>query len=416
MRSIPCCRMCGSTRLVPVLSLGEMAMTGIFPRHAAQEVPSGPLELVKCQPEPGEEGCGLVQLAHDFDLQVMYGMNYGYRSGLNPAMVRHLQGLAGEVMQRVSLQAGDLVLDIGGNDGTLLSAYPEAVRRVVVDPTGIKFAMHHPPGVELIADFFSAARVQEVLGPVRARVITAVAMFYDLPEPLAFLRDLRACLAEDGLAVLEMSHMPTMLERLAYDTVCHEHLEYYGLTQIQWLAERAGLRIVDVGLNDSNGGSFRVFLVPEGANAAASPRVAALLAQESEQRLDRLEPYLRFADRVARHREELRELLERSVAAGGLILGYGASTKGNVVLQYCGLTAPLLPAIAEVNPDKYGCVTPGTHIPIISEAEARAMRPDGLLVLPWHFREFIVRKEADYLRQGGKLILPLPAIEVVTHP
>ncbi|MBF0614175.1 MAG: class I SAM-dependent methyltransferase [Magnetococcales bacterium] len=417
MRLISHCRMCGSARLEPVLSLGEMAMTGIFPRSAAEMVPVGPLELVQCLVEPEGSGCGLLQLAHDFDLDLMYGQNYGYRSGLNHAMVRHLQGLVGEIMQRVHLQPGDLVLDIGGNDGTLLNSYPDHLHRVVVDPTGVKFAPFHPPGVQLIGDFFSAAVVRRHLGSgVRARVITAVAMFYDLPAPLAFLQDVRACLAADGLVVLEMSYMPTMLERLAYDTVCHEHLEYYGLSQIDWLAQRAGLRIVDVALNDANGGSFRVFLAPVELEVAPTVRVSGLLGREVTLGLHRLEPYRHFAERVVRHREQLRELLERLSREGRMIFGYGASTKGNVLLQYCGVTPHHLPVIAEVNPDKYGCVTPGTHIPIVSEQEARAMQPDGFLVLPWHFRAFILQKEEGFLRQGGRMILPLPDIEVVTHP
>ncbi|MBF0296021.1 MAG: class I SAM-dependent methyltransferase [Magnetococcales bacterium] len=408
------CRMCGSTHLTPILSLGRMAMTGIFPKNVREFVPFEPLELLKCEESVAAQGCGLLQLAHNFDVNVMYGANYGYRSGLNGSMVRHLHELVAEIGRRIPLARNDLILDIGSNDGTLLSAYPSETVRLGMDPTGIKFAKYYPSDVHLIPDFFSAQRFRQEYGQRKARVITAIAMFYDLPAPLTFMREIRECLADDGLWVIEMSHMPTMLERLAYDTICHEHLEYYGLRQIHWLAQRSGFRILHASLNEANGGSLRVFMTPEESPVAGEDgTLHALLEREQQAGLDGLHPYRLFADRVRDHRERLRATLDAQRQADRLILGYGASTKGNVLLQYCGLTSRELPMIADVNEDKHGCVTPGTHIPIVAEADAKALHPDGFLILPWHFRPFILQREAAFLRQGGRFILPLPAIEEV---
>lgn len=410
------CRICGSDRLRPILTLGEMAMTGIFPRDVREAVTVGPLELVKCEEDGSGSTCGLLQLAHNFDRDEMYGLNYGYRSGLNASMVRHLQGVVAEIQRRMTLLPKDLIVDIGSNDGTMLSMFPDTLDRVGIDPTGIKFARFYPPNVQLIPNFFTAALFKKEFGERKARVITSIAMFYDLPAPLAFMREIRACLADDGLWVIEMSYMPLMLERLAYDTICHEHLEYYGLRQLQWMAQRAGFKILEVVCNDANGGSFRLFLTPqENQTASCTDSVGLLLAREQTTGMVGSDPYQRFADRVQHHREELRELIVQVAQGGNVVLGYGASTKGNVLIQYCGLTRQEIPAIADVNEDKYGCFTPGSHIPIISEPEAKAMNPDYFLVLPWHFRDFIIQREALFLRKGGKLMMPLPHAEIISN-
>lgn len=403
--------------MTSIVSLGDMAMTGIFPKDEKQILTVGPLELVKCDSEGNSEACGLLQLAHDFDLNEMYGLNYGYRSGLNLSMIRHLKGLVEEIQSIIPVGKGDLVLDIGSNDGTLLCAYPEGPDRVGIDPTGIKFAHYYPQNIRLIPDFFSAATFRKEFGNRKARIITSISMFYDLPRPLEFMRDIRECLADDGLWVIELSYMPLMLERLAYDTICHEHLEYYGLSQIHWMALQTGFQIIDASCNDANGGSFRVFLTPKENHhkRIVERNVRAMLDREQRDGLFGLEPYRIFAQQVSKHRDELRELIARISQAGHSILGYGASTKGNVLLQYCGFTKREIPVIAEVNEDKFGAFTPGSNIPIVSEQEAKAMNPDYFMVLPWHFRNFILQREADFMKHGGKFVMPLPKIEIISE-
>jgi NDP-4-keto-2,6-dideoxyhexose 3-C-methyltransferase len=413
-KEIPACRLCGNPHLRSLLDLGHLGHTGVFPRTDDPDAAAGPLELVKCWGDRGAV-CGLVQLRHSFDAAALYGDNYGYRSGLNRSMVEHLAAVVARAAALVGLRPGDLVLDIGSNDGSTLGLYGrQDLDLVGVDPCGPKFARHYPPHVRLIPDFFSAAAVRRHVGARRARVITSIAMFYDLEAPLAFACDVHDLLAEDGVWVVEQSYLPTMVARNAYDTICHEHLEYYALRQIQWVTDRAGLKILDVGLNEVNGGSFQVTAARADAPYPENTeRVARLLAGEEAGGFDDLGPYWAFRDRIFAHRRDLLDFVNEARRRGQSVLGYGASTKGNVVLQFCGLTAEHLPCIAEVNEDKFGCLTPSSRIPIVSEAEARARRPDYFLVLPWHFREAILRREQAYLQGGGRLVFPLPTIEVV---
>ncbi len=408
-QSISSCRLCGGATLEPVLSLGEQVLTGVFPRDPSETITRGPLELVKCQ-----GACSLLQLAHDYDSTEMYGANYGYRSGLNRSMVEHLHEKVRKLLQWIEPGPADVVLDIGSNDGTLLRGYAHGPRLIGMDPTAAKFRQFYEERVTVVPDFFAASRFREVAGETKARLITSVAMLYDLSEPLAFVEQVAEVLAPDGVWHFEQSYMPSMLKVNAYDTVCHEHVEYYGLRQIQWMLERCGLHILDVEINDVNGGSFAVTAAHRSAAFRPhSARVAGLLAEESAAGLEGLAPYQAFAARVAAHRDALRERIAEIHNAGRRVLGYGASTKGNVLLQYCGFTRSDLPAIAEVNPDKFGAFTPGTGIPIISESEALAQNPEYFLVLPWHFRENLLARERAYLDRGGRMLFPLPRIEVV---
>ncbi len=414
-REVVQCRVCGNTNLVPILDLGIQTLTGVFPKSAGESVGAGPLVLAKCWDDWDSDVCGLVQLKHAFEADLLYGQNYGYRSGLNRSMVEHLGAIASKVKELVSLEAGDLVLDIGSNDGTLLRALDHpGVSMVGMDPSANKFRQYYHDAAQVIPDFFSSTRFRQEFGSRRAKVITSIAMFYDLDAPRDFVRQVSEILADDGVWFFEQSYLPSMLETTSYDTVCHEHQEYFSLRTILWMLEREGLKIIDIGLNGTNGGSF--FIV---AAKTVSPfpentlLVQGMLDRERKEGIDGLAVYQDFRDRVGRHRSDLLSTLNDLRAQGKRVFGYGASTKGNVTLQYCGITARELPFIAEVNADKFGCVTPGTHIPIISEREARAMRPDVFLVLPWHFREGIIEREADFLASGGKLLFPLPAITMV---
>ncbi len=340
----------------------------------------------------------------------MYSDNYGYRSGLNPSMVRHLHGKVRKILDRVELTGNPVVLDIGSNDGTTLAAYPaDRCTRVGMDPTAAKFREYYPAGVQAVADFFSASRFRALLPGRFARVVTSFSMFYDLEQPLEFMREVASILEEDGIWVFEQSYMPTMLERNSYDTVCHEHLEYYALRQIKWMADRAGLKIVDVEFNDVNGGSFSVAAAKQQSPHAEAAGLNALLARESAAGLDSLDPYRAFAQRVASSREALRDFVARAAGKGERIAALGASTKGNVLLQYCGLTERDLSAIGEVNPYKFGRFAPGTLIPIVPEKELLSDEPDYFLVLPWHFREFFLEK---YHLKKAKLVFPLPVLEI----
>ena len=407
------CRICGNNNLTPVLDLGKQQLTGVFPKDRDAVITSGPLELVLCTGLDGGDHCGLLQLRHSYDLSEMYGLNYGYRSGLNQSMVSHLHGKVQKIRDRVSLKKGDLIIDIGSNDSTLLQAYPSDVGLdlVGIDPTGAKFGKYYPPHVSLISDFFSASVVQKAFGERKAKIITSISMFYDLESPMDFMAQVRDSLADDGIWVFEQSYMPTMLDVNAYDTVCHEHLEYYSLRQIQWMTERIGFRIIDVELNDINGGSFSVAVAKRASQYREAENIDELLRQEHAKGLASLQPYKKFAAQVSSHKEELLSFLQSARHDGKVVMGLGASTKGNVILQYCGITEHDLPCIGDVNPDKFGCYTPGSMVPIISESKVLEQNPYYLLVFPWHFKEFFL--SCHHLR-ARNLVFPLPKLEIVT--
>ncbi len=414
-REIKRCRICGNEDLVPIINLGKQYLTGIFPESKKRALSSGHLELVKCQEDKEDNFCGLLQLKQSYDFDELYGMDYGYRSGLNQSMVNHLHEKVRGILKRTSLVPGDIVLDIGSNDSTLLQAYPkDGLALVGMDPTGKKFKQYYPNYIQLIPDFFSAETFRKNFPNKKAKVITSMAMFYDLESPLDFMKQVYEILSDNGLWVFEQSYMPSMLEANAYDTICHEHLEYYRLKQIKWLTDRAGFKIVDIELNAANGGSFLVIVAKlKSSYRQNSKLIEKLLNQELAKGLNTLRPYKRFKQRVYKHRDELRAAIQKIKASNKKIIGYGASTKGNVVLQFCGLTIRDIPYIAEINQNKFGCYTPGTYIPIISEEEARAMKPDYFLALPWHFKESIISREKHYLAGGGHFLFPLPAIEVI---
>lgn len=402
------CRVSASKSLVPILDLGEQALTGVFPRDPAAPITTGPLRLVWCPDS------GLVQLDHSYDLGEMYGDNYGYRSGLNQSMVRHLTQKIHNLERLAGLAPHDTVLDIGSNDATSLKAYQTpSLKRIGIDPTGAKFRAFYDDDITLVPDFFSAAAFRAT-GAAQAKIVTSIAMFYDLEDPIGFAREIEAVLAPGGVWHFEQSYMPSMLRTNAYDTICHEHLEYYSLGVVVHILAAVGMRVFDVKMNAVNGGSFAVTAVRQDDPREGSRAVIDwLLGQEERMGLNTPRPYREFEDRVFRHRADLQRLLKTLAADGKTVLGYGASTKGNVLLQFCGITTAEVAAIAEVNPDKFGAFTPGTAIPIISEVEARAMRPDYFLVLPWHFKEGIIQREAEFLAGGGHMIFPFPDIEII---
>ena len=409
-REITKCRVCNNQRLIPLLNLGHQYLTGVFPKSPDEQITCGPLELVKCD---GDSCCGLVQLRHSYDSKEMYGDQYGYRSSLNRSMVEHLQSKVAKLIARLQPEKAAILLDIGSNDGTLLSFYPPGPTLVGMDPTAAKFRRFYLPHIEIIADFFSGAAFKARFGKRKAKLITSIAMFYDLDEPIKFVEQIAEILDDEGIWHFEQSYLSTMLARNAYDTICHEHVEYYGLKQIKWMMDRCGLKIIAVELNDVNGGSFGVTVAKAASgHRANNDAISGILKSEESQHLDTLEPYQAFKERVFQHRERLLAMLSELSRKGARVLGYGASTKGNVILQFCGLTPAQIPFVAEVNPDKVGRFTPGTLIPIVSEAEAHALHPDCLLVMPWHFKDNLIQREAAYLQRGGRMIFPLPEIEI----
>lgn len=408
------CRLCGKETLTTLVDLGEQKLTGVFPAEG-EEVEGGRLKLVKCT---GDGGCGLVQLDRSFESELMYGDNYGYRSGLNKSMVLHLSNITKYISRLDVLREGDSVVDIGSNDGTLLGTYKDNIGfnldKIGIDPTSKKFKKYYDKDIRLIEDFFSSNAYKTLNGSKKARVVTSIAMFYDLEDPINFAKQIREIMEDDGIWIAEQSYFPSMIDACSYDTICHEHVEYYSLKQIQYIAENAGLRIIDVSLNRVNGGSFMVTLCKENAKYDTNDSVKQFVEEEQSREVDSVDFTSDFVKQIQRNKDKLLDFLNEQKKLGKLVLGYGASTKGNVVLQHCNINQNILPAIAEVNSDKFGKHTPGTGISIISEEDAKEMKPDYFLVLPWHFRDNILSREQRFREESGcKFVFALPKFEIV---
>jgi len=344
----------------------------------------------------------------------MYGDNYGYRSGLNSSMRKHLQQTASLATSFVLEGERNVVLDIGSNDGTLLRAFEGSFhQRLGIDPTAEKFEGFYDSRARVVADFFSS-NVYWQASETPANLVTSISMFYDLEDPVGFARDVAETLAPGGVWFLEQSYLPLMLQTLSYDTICHEHVEYYSIQSLRFVLESAGLQIRRVRTNSVNGGSFSVVATRVGERLdLMDPLLPWFLAVESSLELDKQETFEKFDKAVRHHRDDLRALIERVRSDGRVVWGLGASTKGNVLLQYASLTSNDIRAIGDINDYKWGRRTPGTNIPIVSEEEMFNAKPDYILVLPWHFRSGIVASSGEWIRGGGQLIFPLPRIELL---
>ena len=403
------CRICGNNRLEQVLDLGSQMLTGVFPRTISEEITQGPLRLVKCT--GGADICGLLQLEHSYDLAEMYGNNYGYRSGLNASMVEHLHDAVNRILRSVSLVPGDLVVDIGSNDCTTLRAYPsDGPTLVGIDPTGAKYSSYYPPHVQLIPEFFSPSLLQSRFSGKKAKVITSFSMFYDLEDPMAFMSEIREILGDDGVWIFEQSYMPAMLQMNSFDTICHEHLEYYSLRQIKWMTDRVGFRIEDVTFSDTNGGSFAVTVSKALDKTGVAPVVQEILDEEQRQGLSSPDPYNVFSRNIQKTKDDLLHFVDGARKNGKTVAALGASTKGNVLLQYCGLTKNHIRYVGEVNVEKFGCLTPGSWIEIVPEDQVIGGKFDYLIVLPWHFRKSFV---GNARLNSETLVFPLPELEIV---
>jgi SAM-dependent methyltransferase len=412
------CRVCGSTALKPVISLGEQHLQGSFLKEGKEIPPLRRIEcsLVRCDPTEDETACGLLQMRQSVPPSVLYSA-YWYRSGTNNTMRAHLSEIASTASKMVGKDKA-AVLDIGCNDGTLLRAYPRSYRKFGVDPSDIVLEVKDK-GIKVVNDLFPSPELDRILGKTKLDIVTSIAMFYDLEDPVAFARNIERYLAPEGIWIVEMSYMPKMLEMNSYDTICHEHLEYYSLAVLEKIMERAGMKVVRAEENDINGGSIRCYVVKKGSIKHLRPewraQIAAMRQREFDLELDTDKPYQHFQDRINVHAEKLLELLKKLKKEGKKIHIYGASTKGNTILQWCGIDHRIVEYAAERNPDKFGARTIGTEIPIISEEESRKMKPDYYLVLPWHFADEFLKREQKMLDAGVGMIFPLPEIKVVKH-
>lgn len=392
------CRISGSP-LKRVFDLGEIPIS-CFPLPSDPSPEKHPVVLAL------SEDSGLVQLMHSVDPDEMYSQ-YWYMSGVNQSMKDALKSIVDQALSRsrLPLNEGDIVVDIASNDGTLLSAYPANLYRVGIDPAkNIK-----PRSCDLhINTYFSAKAYKDQLGERKAKIVTSIAMFYDLEDPIGFAKGVAEILDKEGLWIIELSYLPLMLERNSFDTICAEHLEYYSLTTIEYILDKAGMQAEDIELNDVNGGSFRLYIRHKGF-AQETATLKNMRAKESTALLDQSAVYYAFADRVQKNKEEMIRFLEEQKRLGKKVVGYGASTKGNTIMAYYGIGPDLVSHVCDRNPIKWGRQTV-TRIPIISEDDARNMHPDYFLAFPYHFMSEFLEREKEFLARGGKFVSPIPKL------
>jgi hypothetical protein len=400
------------TILTPVMSLGTQYVSDFVAKEDIYKGEQFPLLV-------GVDGWNLGQLFHAYPPEKMY-RKYWYHSGTNDSMRAELANIVESTKKFTHVNPGDVVLDIASNDGTLLTNWPDNVTRIGIDPSDVaKNSPIYQGDIVLVNDFFSKNVYNQATNK-KAKVITLIAMFYDLPNPIEVCQEIYGCLDEHGIFVVQMSYTPLMLKQNAFDNIGHEHLAYYSLESLRYVFDKANLEIVDVELNDTNGGSFRVFAKKKGALLDAHrfvldighTRFESILWHERESKSASRTAWEEFRERVEIQKSKLVGFLQRTKERGETVLGYGASTKANTLLQYYGIGPELLPCIAEKNERKWGLYTVGTGIPIISEAEMRAMEPDYLLVLPWHFINGFLHREKELRESGTKFIVPLPEFHI----
>ena len=401
-----------------LFTLGDIYVSDFIKGEDEPRGPKSPLTLIL------EESTGAVRLTEVPNSDAMYGQ-YWYRSGINTTMTKELGGIVKSCTTCVKINDGDIWLDIACNDGTLLKQVPKNMIKIGVDPADESYTYESRQVADLIIqDYFNEKSFKNSkYGNKKAKIVTIIAMFYDLDDPISFLKDVYNVMEDDGLFVLQMSYTPLMLKQLAFDNICHEHVYYYNLTNIKGLLDGVGFTIVDCILNDINGGSFRVYIRKDTASKhnfrtapyrdVANYRIDSILSMELLNKLDTVEPYMEFWKRINELKTKTVNFIKRAVSEGKTVWGYGASTKGNTLLQWFGLDHTLIDGIAERSPFKFGLKTVGTNIPIYSEEEMRKVKPDYMLVLPWHFIDEFIEREKDYLNSGGKFIVPCPKFEII---
>jgi len=408
IKPIERCRVCGSKELKPILSLGNHYVSAFVDSEKDQGI-KVPLSLVLC------EECMLLQMEYSAPPESLWNEQYWYKSAINPIIRNDLKDIVEKVEKLVDLKPHDIVFDIGCNDGTMLEFYKNKyIVKGGIDPCLNVCEEAKKKGFRVINDFFKSICYEREFED-KAKVITAISMFYDLEDPNQFLKDIKGILDKDGLFVIQQNYLVSMLEQVAFDNICHEHREYYSLTSLKNLLERHGFEIFDVELNDINGGSIRTYIkFKENDNYKISEYVKTILDKEAKLELDTPKPYLEFADKIDAIKFQVMGILKNLKRDGKKIGICGASTRGNTTLQYFGITPDMVVGASEANPDKHGKKTIGTLIPIMSIEEMKNIKPDYQLVLIWHLFEGLRDKEKDFLKEGGKFILPLPKVKIVS--
>lgn len=400
------CRICKSSNLKELFSFGKLCFTGKFPSKS-QNIKKEPITLIICKI------CELVQLGHNFDLNYLYGPDYGYRTGINKTMLNHVKKVVINLSKKTKVKKNDFVLDIASNDGSLLKYYNKKINTFGIDPILEKYKNQYKNINYKIPDFFSAKKIIKMTKK-KFKIITALSVFYDSENPDKFIKDVKKLLANDGVFLLEFADLASIVKNKLFDTICHEHLEYYSSKVIFYLCSINDLRVFDIKENDINGGSKQYFICHQNSKYKSNHlKIKSILNSEKKLNLSKENTYKKFFKIINNSKNKLNRFIKKAIKRKKIIHGYGASTKGNVLLQYYGINNKMIDYIAERNKNKYNLYTPGSRIKIISETLSRSYKPDYYLVLPWHFKKEILLREKTIRKKGTKFIFPLPKLTIV---
>ena len=401
------CRNCKNTELFDLFSLGKISFTGRFPNTIRQNVPKAYLNVLMCKK------CKLVQLDRNFDLNYLYGKSYGYRTGINKTMTDHVRKIVRKCSALIKLKSKQYVLDIGSNDATLLNFYANDIIKVGVDPLVNKYKKFYKKINYKISNFFKIKDIEKIKIKKKFKIISALSVFYDLRDPNKFIKEIKKILDDKGVFVLEHVDLYYIIKNNIFDTICHEHLIFYSSKIIIEMMKNNGLKVFNHEYNEINGGSSRYYICHSKANFKVSKNIKKVLLRENLQGIELKKTYKLFFTKILNEKIKLIKLIKKIKNEEQDIHGYGASTKGNVLLQFYNINNKVVNYIADRNPLKWNSFTPGTRIKIISESQSRKIKPHFYLVLPWHFKNEILIREKNIRKKGTKFIFPLPKVRVV---
>lgn len=410
------CRVCGCPQLTDVIFLDPQFLSPTFVESNEDNALAKikvPLTLTLCDKNKDSNACGLLQLKETTNPDLLYS-NYFYRSSANSTMRRDLHDVVEDVMNHVELSDNDIVVDIGSNDGTMISYYPDNLTRIGVEPAKNINWDHLDPSIKVVNAFFTKDALQPALNGKKVKAFTCCAMFYDLDDPNTFVADVKELLHPEGVWCIQLSYLVLMLENMNFYDICHEHLEYYSINTLNALMKRHGLKIFNASTNAVNGGSARVYITHATSNIETGDNVKKLLEKEQSMNLFDAETYKDFYKEIQKLKGSVSKYLEKKLDNRERIIGLGASTKGNILLQLFGIDKSVMPYISDINPDKIGLKTLGSDMELITDEQANEMNPSCKLVLPWYFKEEIVKREKPYLDEGGELLFPMPYAHIIT--
>jgi NDP-4-keto-2,6-dideoxyhexose 3-C-methyltransferase len=406
---------CGSADLTAVVSIEEQYLSPTFVETNENNPLADirvPQTLVLCDRSNNADACGLLQLKETVEPDYLY-REYFYRSSVSDTMRKDLRNVVDDVVERARLEDNDVVVDIGANDCTMIGYFPSGLTRIGVEPAQNISWEGVDPSIKIVNNYFSQDVLNDTLKDKKVKIFTSCAMFYDLDDPNSFVADVKSLLHEEGVWCIQLSYLPLMLKNINFYDICNEHLEYYSLHTLNYLMKQNGLEIFDAAENDVNGGSVRVMITHLDRKIEKTDSFKELIDIEKQMNLFDKETYIDFHEEILSLKNKIKNTIGVELKNGNTVLGLGASTKGNMLLQLFGIGKETIPYISERNPEKVGLKTLGTDIELISEEHARELNPSYMLVLPWYFKSEIVAREKEYILNGGKLLFPMPYPHVV---